>query len=105
VAEPLRRSARRVHVATAYYVESRLAFRDVRPHTALYIWAPVAAFVVFLWLHLLIAVVEPSYKFLANVRSNVKYSRHEDIVKMGWRELARACLFTAVLAVAYYLWS
>jgi hypothetical protein len=25
------------HVATAYYVESRLAFRDVKPHVALYV--------------------------------------------------------------------
>jgi len=91
------------HVATAYYVESRLAFRDVRPHTALYIWTPVAAFAVFLWPYLLIAVAEPFYKFLINVRSNVKCSRHEDIVKMGWRELARASLFTVVLAVVYYL--
>ncbi|MFZ8840729.1 MAG: hypothetical protein ACO2PM_17800 [Pyrobaculum sp.] len=36
------------HVATAYYVESRLAFRRVSPYAALYLWAPVAAAAAFL---------------------------------------------------------
>jgi hypothetical protein len=31
------------HATTAYYVESRLAFRDVKPHVALYVWIPAVA--------------------------------------------------------------
>jgi hypothetical protein len=45
--------------------------------------------------------VELTYKFLADVRRNVKYSRHQDIVRMGWRELARSALLTALLATLY----
>ncbi len=45
--------------------------------------------------------MEPTYRFLANVRRNVKYSRHQDIVRMGWRELARSALLTALLATLY----
>jgi hypothetical protein len=89
------------HVATARYVESRLAFRNVRPHMALYAWAPVAVFAALLWPSTLLASAEPLYKFLKNVKSNVKYSRHEDIAKMGWREFARSAFFTALLAVVY----
>ncbi|MEM4650234.1 MAG: hypothetical protein QW086_00235 [Pyrobaculum sp.] len=89
------------HVATAYYVESRLAFRNVKPHMALYVWAPVAVFAALLWPSTLLASAEPLYKFLKNVKSNVKYSRYEDITKMGWKELARSAFFTALLAVVY----
>jgi len=90
-------------VATAYYVESRLAFRDVKPHTALRIWTPVAVFVALLWPPSLLASAEPFYKFLKNIKTNVKYSQYVDIVKMGWRELARSALFTTILAALYYL--
>jgi hypothetical protein len=38
---------------------------------------------------------------LKNVKSNVKYSRYEDVTKMGWREFARSVFFTALLAVVY----
>jgi hypothetical protein len=38
---------------------------------------------------------------LKNIKSNVKYSRYEDIAKMGWREFARSAFFTALLAVVY----
>jgi hypothetical protein len=89
------------HVATARYMESRLAFRNVRPHMALYAWAPVAVFAALLWPSTLLASAEPLYKFLKNVKSNVKYSRHEDIAKMGWRELAKSAFLTALLAVVY----
>lgn len=92
------------HVATAYYVESRLAFRNVKPHAALYVWIPAAALAAALWPPSAVAALEPTYKFLANVRRNVKYSRYEDITKMGWREFARSALFTALLAVLYHLW-
>jgi hypothetical protein len=88
------------HVATAYYVESRLAFRNVKPHIVLYVWASVAVFAALLWPSTLLASAEPLYKFL-NVKSNVKYSRYEDIAKMGWKELARSAFFTALLAVVY----
>jgi hypothetical protein len=68
---------------------------------ALYVWAPVAVFAALFWPSTLLASAEPLYKFLKNVKSNVKCSRYEDIVKMGWREFARSAFFTALLAVVY----
>jgi hypothetical protein len=50
------------HVAATYYVESRLAFRNVKPHMALYIWAPVAVSAALLWPSTLLASAEPLYK-------------------------------------------
>jgi hypothetical protein len=55
------------HVATAYYVESRLAFRDVKLHVALYVWIPAVALTAPLWPAALIATAEPTYKFAANI--------------------------------------
>jgi len=46
------------HVATAYYVESRLAFRDVKLHVALYVWIPAVALTASLWPAALIAAAE-----------------------------------------------
>jgi hypothetical protein len=45
----------------------------------------------------LIAAAEPTYKSAANI----KYSRHQDMARMGRRELARGAIFTALLAVLY----
>jgi hypothetical protein len=61
----------------------------------------VAVFAALLWPSTLLASAEPLYKFLKNVKSNVKYSRYEDIAKMGWKEFARSAFFTALLAVVY----
>jgi len=91
------------HVATAYYVESRLAFRDVKPHVALYVWIPAVALTAPLWPAALIAAAEPTYKFAANIKRNIKYSRYQDIARMGRRGLARGAIFTALLAVLYYI--
>jgi hypothetical protein len=44
---------------------------------------------------------EPIYKFAANIKRNIKYSRYQDIARMGRRELARGAIFTAPLAVLY----
>ena len=79
-------------MATAYYVESRLAFRDVKPHVALYVWIPAVALTAPLWPAALIAAAEPTYKFAANI----KYSRYQDMTRMGRRELARGAIFTAL---------
>jgi hypothetical protein len=68
---------------------------------ALYAWAPVAVFAALLWPSTMLASAEPLYKFLKNVKSNVKYSRYEDIAKMGWRKLAKSASFTTLLAVVY----
>jgi hypothetical protein len=87
------------HVATAYFVESRLAFRDVKPHVALYVWIPAVALTAPLWPAALIAAAEITYKFAANI----KYSRYQDIARMGRRELARGAIFTVLLAVLYYI--
>ncbi|RFA97125.1 hypothetical protein [Pyrobaculum aerophilum] len=91
------------HVSTAYYVESRLAFRKVSPLWSSAAWLLTLATTLPLWWALVIPALEPSVKFLLNTVKNVKVSRHEDIVKMGWRELARSALLTALLGAAYYL--
>jgi len=90
------------HAATAYYVESRLAFRDVKPHVALYVWIPAVALTAPLWPAALIAAAEPTYKFAANIKRSI-YSRYQDIARMGRQELARGAIFTALLAVLYYI--
>jgi hypothetical protein len=51
----------------------------------------------------LIAAAEPTYKFAANVKKNVKYSRCQDTARLGRWELARGAIFTALLAVLYYI--
>jgi len=89
------------HVATAYYVESRLAFRDAKPHVALYVWIPAVALTAPLWPAALIATAGPTYKFEANIKRNIKYSRYQVIARMDRRELARDAIFTALLAVLY----
>jgi hypothetical protein len=81
------------HVA----VESRLAFRDVELHVALYVWISVVALTAPLWPAAPIAAAEPTYKFAVNI----KYSRYQ--ARMGRRELARGVIFTALLAVFYYI--
>jgi hypothetical protein len=89
------------HVATAYYVESRLAFRDVKPHVALYVWIPAVALTAPLWPAA--PAAEPIYKFAADIKRNIKCSRYQNIARMGRRELARGAIFTALLAVLYYI--
>ncbi len=89
------------HVATAYLLR-RVAFRDVKPHVAPYVWISAVALTASLWPAALIAAAEPTYKFAANIR-NIKYSRYQDTAGMGRRELARGAIFTALLAVLYYI--
>jgi len=89
------------HVATACFVESRLAFRNAKPHVALYVWIPAVDLTAPLWPAALIAAAEPTYKFAANIKRNINYSRYQDIARMGRRELARGAIFTALLAVLY----
>jgi len=82
------------HVAA----ESRLAFRDVELRVALYVCLR-CGLTASLWPAALIAAAEPTYKFAANI----KYSRYQDMTRMGRRELARGAIFTALLAVFYYI--
>jgi len=91
------------HVATAYYVESRLALRDGKPYVALYVWIPAVALTAPHWPAALIAAAEPTYRFAANIKRNIKYCRCQDTARMGRRELARGAIFTAPLAVLYYI--
>jgi len=72
----------------------RVAFRDVKLHVALYVWISVVALTAPLWPAALIAAAEPTHNFVANI----KYSRYQDIARMGQRELARRVIFTALLA-------
>jgi hypothetical protein len=50
-----------------------------------------------LWPAALIAAAEPTYKLAANI----KYSRCQDIGRMGRRELAKGAILTVLLAVLY----
>jgi len=70
---------------------------------ALYVWIPAVALTAPLWPAALIAAAEPIYKFAANIKRNIKYSRYQDIARMGRRELARGVIFTVLLAVLYYI--
>jgi hypothetical protein len=54
-----------------------------------------------LWPAALIAAAELTYKFAVNIKRYIKYSRCQDIARMGRRELARGVIFTAFLAVLY----
>ncbi|AET32228.1 hypothetical protein [Pyrobaculum ferrireducens] len=91
------------HVATAYYVESRLAFRSVSPIWPFITWVATLAVTLPLWELLVIPAVEPTVKFTRNLVRNTKVSRHGDIVKMGWRELGRSAVLTLLLGLVYYL--
>ena len=44
---------------------------------------------------------EPIYKFAADIKRSIKYSRCQDMARMGRRELASGAIFTALLAVLY----
>ncbi|MEZ0248180.1 MAG: hypothetical protein ABWJ97_02800 [Thermoproteus sp.] len=91
------------HVATAYYVESRLAFREVSPWTPLAAWIPAVALAAAARPLLLVAAIEPTAKFAYNIAKNVKYRTARDISKMGWREMARSALLTVILAALYHI--
>lgn len=91
------------HVATAYYVESRLAFRQISPVAPLYVWTPVVSTAALYNPAFLIAAAEPTAKFIYNAWKNVKISNYREIVKMGWRELARSALFVSLLGLVYRL--
>ncbi len=84
------------HAATAYYVESPLGTSS--PHVAPYVWISAVALTAPLRPAALIAAAE--HKFAANIR-NIKYSRYQDIARVGRRELARGAIFTVLLAVLY----
>ncbi len=66
---------------------------------ALYVWIPAVALTAPLRPAALIAAAE--HKFAANIKRSIKYSRCQDIARMGRRELARGAIFTALLAVLY----
>ncbi|MFZ8808681.1 MAG: hypothetical protein ACO2PN_11335 [Pyrobaculum sp.] len=57
----------------------RVAFRFVKPHAALCVWIPAVALTTPLWPAAFIAAAEPTYKFAANIKRNIKYSRYQDI--------------------------
>ncbi len=52
-----------------------------------------------LWPAALVAAAGPTYKFAANI----KYSRYQDVARMGWREQARGAISAALLAALYYI--
>ena len=56
-----------------------------------------------LWPAALTAAAETTYKFAADIKKNIKYSCCQDTARLGRRELARGAIFTALLAVLYYI--
>jgi len=81
------------HVATAYYVESRLAFRYGKPHVALYVWIPAVALTAPLWPAALIAAAELQIRGKHQEKHQVlPLSRHSEDGPAGAGESA---IFTA----------
>lgn len=91
------------NISVALYVESRLAFRNVRPVTAL--MPLTVALLIGAALHpaVLIAFVEPIIKTVRNIANNVRYSSLDEIKRMGKLEALRSALFVAVLGLSVVL--
>ncbi len=86
-------------VSTAAYVESRLEFRRLDPRIPLATWIP--SWILVAWNSLLlIALVEPTAKLLANLKLNVRVRTLEEIRKLGRRELVRLIVFVTLAVVS-----
>lgn len=82
-------------VSTAAYVESRLEFRRFDPRIPLATWIP--SWLILAWDPLLlIALVEPTAKLLANLRWNTRVKALHEIRELGRRELVRLIVFVAL---------
>ena len=87
-------------VATALYVETRLAFRRVNPLTPLIPWTPAIIYAAYTSPIHLIATAEPTAKLLINAARNTKIREVEKIKRMGKAEAARSLVFTALILAA-----
>ncbi len=84
--------------ATAAYIESKLPWRDVKPSLALVVWALVFPLLALKPL-VSIACLEPTVKFLRNLRRNEKVDPRK-LKEFGWKEMLRFVLYSALLTLA-----
>ena len=91
------------YTSTAYYVESRLVFRDVPPINPFILWIASSTPIVIYIYSLIPSYIEPTVKHLANIFRNVKYSGAREIRRMGWIEMVRSLIFTILLITGYRL--
>ncbi|BES81004.1 hypothetical protein [Pyrodictium abyssi] len=85
--------------STAAYVETRLPTRRTSPLLPLAVWLPALPVAAATWPWLLLACIEPTAKLMVNAARNTKIDMRE-IRRLGWRELARLTLFTALLTAS-----
>ena len=88
------------HVATAYYVESRLAFRYGKPHVAPCVWIPATALTAPLWPAALIATAELQIRGKHLKHQVLPLSRHSEDGPAGAGERRH---LHGPLAVLYYI--
>lgn len=91
--------------STSYYIESKLAFRDVKPIYPFLSWIWIIPFTYLLHPNpfILIATVEPTIKHIMNICRNVKVSKGVDIIKMGRLEMKRGYLFVILIIISIAL--
>ncbi len=91
--------------STSYYVESRLAHREVNPIYPFITWIWLIPISILLNPNILflIAMVEPTIKHIYNIFNNVKFSKAVDIVRMGRMEMRRGYLFISLIILGIIL--
>ena len=93
------------YTSTSYYIESRLAFREIKPIYPLltWIWIIPTIYALYPTPYIFIPLVEPTIKQVINALSNKKVEKGLDIIKMGRMEMRRGYLFTILLIISYIL--
>ena len=85
----------------AAYVETKLAFRKFPREYPLIAWLPV--FLVLLYNpYLIIALIEPTFRLVRNLKDTTYVAKIEDIKKLGWRVFRSVMLlYVLTLAILY----
>jgi len=87
----------------AAYVETKLAFRKFPRKYPLVAWIP--AFIVVLYNpYLVVALIEPTFRLVRNLRDNTYVAKIEDIKKLGWSVFRSVMLlYVLTLAILYLM--
>jgi len=91
------------YLSSAYYVETRLAFRNVNPLKPLIIWLGSLLVFIPIFQYLLLSMIEPSLKFFLNAIRNKKHKDHKSIRILGYIESIRSIVFTLLIYINYIL--
>jgi len=93
------------YTSTSYYIESRLAFREIKPiHPFLsWIWIIPAIYILYPTPYIFLPLIEPTIKQAMNLIKNTKVNKGPDIIKMGREEMRRGYLFTLLLITSFLL--